>query len=143
MHEGDSFTILLTDLNNISISNQVVNVSIIDANGGQNNQSITTDADGRGNLQLNSLTEGEYTVNVVYGGNENYTTSNVSQIINIEKQITSSGSNSLTSGQSSDWVDSNGVLHFYENGKEYVGSRNGQHMDIATSNYVKQQGMGD
>ena len=143
MHEGDSFTILLTDLNNISISNQVVNVSIIDANGGQNNQSVTTDADGRGNLQLNGLTEGEYTVNVVYGGNENYTTSNVSQIINIEKQITSSGSNSLTSGQSSDWVDSNGVLHFYENGKEYVGSRNGQHMDIATSNYVKQHGMDD
>lgn len=143
MHEGDSFTILLTDLNNTSISNQVVNVSIIDANGGQNNQSVTTDADGRGNLQLNGLTEGEYTVNVVYGGNENYTTSNVSQIINIEKQITSSGSNSLTSGQSSDWVDSNGVLHFYENGKEYVGSRNGQHMDIATSNYVKQHGMGD
>lgn len=102
MHEGDSFTILLTDLNNTSISNQVVNVSIIDANGGQNNQSVTTDADGRGNLQLNGLTEGEYTVNVVYGGNENYTTSNVSQIINIEKQITSSGSNSLTSGQSSD-----------------------------------------
>ena len=57
MHEGDSFTILLTDLNNTSISNQVVNVSIIDANGGQNNQSVTTDADGRGNLQLNGLTE--------------------------------------------------------------------------------------
>ncbi len=141
LHDGDTFAVKLTDLNNTPIANQAVNVTIIDANGGKNPQVVNTDANGYGSLQLNGLTPGEYTFNITYGGNENYTGCNFTQKITIEKPATSSNSNAVSSGQSSDWVDSNGVPHFYENGKEYVGSRDGQHMDIATSNYVREHGM--
>lgn len=141
LYDGDNFTVRLTDLNNTPIANQTVNVTIIDANGGKNPQVVTTDANGYGSLQLKGLTPGEYTFNITYGGNENYTGCNFTQMITIEKPATSSNSNAVSSSQSSDWVDSNGVPHFYEDGKEYVGSRDGQHMDIATSNYVREHGM--
>ena len=141
LHEGDTFAIKLTDLNNTPIANQIVNITIIDSNGGKNPKTVTTDANGDASLQLNGLTPGEYTFNITYGGNENYTNCNFSQKITIEQKVTSSNSNTDSSTQPSDWVDSEGVPHFYENGKEYVGTRDGQHMDIATSNYVKENGM--
>lgn len=110
LHDGDTFAVKLTDLNNTPIANQAVNVTIIDANGGKNPQIINTDANGYGSLQLNGLTPGEYTFNITYGGNENYTDCNFTQKITIEKPVTSSNSNAVSSSQPSDWVDSNGYL---------------------------------
>ena len=66
LNDGDNFTIKLADLNNTPIANQTVNVTIIDANGGENPQVITTDANGDGSLQLNGLAVGNYTINVTY-----------------------------------------------------------------------------
>ena len=105
---------------------------------GSNDEQIIT-VDENGLITAHKL--GNTTITIDYAGNENYTGCNFTQMITIEKPATSSNSNAVSSSQSSDWVDSNGVPHFYENGKEYVGSRDGQHMDIATSNYVREHGM--
>ena len=85
LHDGDNFTIRLTDINNTPIANQRVNITIIDANGGKNPQAVTTDANGEGKLQLNGLTPGEYTMNVTYGGNENYTACNTTQKLEMKE----------------------------------------------------------
>ena len=90
MHDGDNFTVMLTDLNNTPIANQRVNITIIDANGGKNPQVVTTDAKGEGSLQLNGLNPGNYTMNVTYGGNENYTSCNTTQNLEMKKVETQS-----------------------------------------------------
>ena len=85
LHEGDSFSIKLTDLNNTPIANQVVNITIVDANGTENHQQVTTDVSGNGILQLNgSSTVGKYNVVVTYGGNENYSNSNTTQSLEMK-----------------------------------------------------------
>ena len=97
LHDGDNFTIRLTDLNNTPISNQCVNITIIDANGGKNPQAVTTDANGDGRLQLNGLTLGNYTVNVTYGGNNNYTVCNTTQRLQMTEKVTPQASTTSTS----------------------------------------------
>ena len=92
-----NFTIRLTDLNNTPISNQRVNITIIDANGGKNPQAVTTDANGDGRLQLNGLTLGNYTVNVTYGGNNNYTVCNTTQRLQMTEKVTPQASTTSTS----------------------------------------------
>lgn len=97
LHDGDNFTIRLTDLNNTPIANQRVNITIIDANGGKNPQAVTTDANGDGKLQLNGLTLGNYTVNVTYGGNDNYTVCNTTQRLQMTEKVTPQASTTSTS----------------------------------------------
>ena len=105
LNDGDNFTIRLTDLNNTPIANQTVNVTIIDANGGKNPQVITTDANGDGSLQLNGLAVGNYTINVTYGGNNNYTSCNTTQKLEMKQKVvpsqTSSSSSTDTSSSNS------------------------------------------
>ena len=90
LHDGDNFTVMLTDLNNTPIANQRVDITIIDANGGKNPRVVTTDAKGEGSLQLNGLNPGNYTMNVTYGGNENYTSCNTTQNLEMKKVETQS-----------------------------------------------------
>lgn len=84
LHDGDSFSIKLTDLNNTPIANQVVNITIIDADGEKNHQQVTTDESGNGMLQLNGLTVGNYSMVVVYGGNDNYSNCNTTQSLKMK-----------------------------------------------------------
>lgn len=91
LYDGDYFSISLSDINGTPIANQTVNITIIDANGGKNPQNVTTNEMGNGMLQLNGLTVGNYTINVTYGGNENYSACNITQKIEIkEKQVSTS-----------------------------------------------------
>ena len=101
LNDGDNFTIKLTDLNNTPIANQTVNVTIIDSNGGENPQVITTDANGDGSLQLNGLAVGNYTINVTYGGNENYTSCNTTQKLEMKEKVVPTVSSSSSSTYSS------------------------------------------
>ena len=105
LHDGDNFTIRLTDLNNTPISNQRVNITIIDANGGKNPQAVTTDANGDGRLQLNGLTLGNYTVNVTYGGNNNYTVCNTTQRLQMTEKVTPQASTTSTSSPNKNYDD--------------------------------------
>ena len=87
LYDGDYFSISLTDVNGTPLTNHVVNITIIDANGAENHQQVTTDGSGNGKLQLNGLTPGEYTFNVTYGGNDSYNGCNITQKITMAKKV--------------------------------------------------------
>ena len=142
LNDGDYFSILLSDADGNPLANQVVNITIIDADGSENHQQVTTDESGKGMLQLNGLTPNEYTFSITYGGNGDYKGCNATAKVTIAAAQPASSSNSKSSAQPSDWYDSDGAHHYYENGKEYVGSREAQHFDIDTYNRVKEHGMG-
>ena len=85
LNDGDYFSIQLSDANGNPLANQVVSITIIDSNGGENHQQVTTDGSGKGMLQLNDLTAGSYNVVVVYGGDKDYSASNITQGLEIKK----------------------------------------------------------
>ena len=144
--EGGELSIKLTDLNKTPISKEMVNITITNKKGKVVvDDVVKTDKKGKAKLDLD-LKKGKYTVNVTYGGNENYTGANTTQKLKIKEEVveaqsTSSSSNVESSSQPSSWTDSDGVYHFYKNGQEYVGDPNLQHMTIEQHNYVKEHGM--
>ena len=145
-YEGGKLKVQLIDLNKTPISKEIVNITVTNKNGKVVvDEVVKTDSKGNAKLDLN-LKKGKYKVNVTYGGNENYTGNNTTQKLTIkekvvEAQVSSSGSNG--GSESSGWHDSEGEYHFYQNGHEYVGDPNRQHMTIEQHNYVKEHGMGD
>ncbi len=84
-------------MNDTPIPDQFLTVSIIDENGNENDQSMKTNQKGDGNLQLNGLTPNNYTVNIYYDGNENFTNSNTTQTLKIIEEFVKSTSSSTTS----------------------------------------------
>ena len=146
-YKGGTLKLQLADLNKTPISKQIVNVTVTDKKGKVVvDEVVKTDSKGKAKLDL-KLKKGNYKVNVTYGGNENYTGCNITQKLKIKEKVvkaqeTSSSSNGGSSEPSS-WYDSEGAYHFYENGQEYVGDPNRQHMTIEQHNYVKEHGMGD
>ena len=146
-YKGGTLKLQLADLNKTPISKQIVNVTVTDKKGKVVvDEVVKTDSKGKAKLDL-KLKKGNYKVNVTYGGNENYTGCNITQKLKIKEKVvkaqeTSSSSNGGSSEPSS-WYDSEGAYHFYENGQEYVGDPNRQHMTVEQHNYVKEHGMGD
>lgn len=101
LHDGDSFSIRLTDLNNTPIANQIVNITIIDANGDENHQVVTTDVNGCGSLQLNGLATTNYTVKVSFGGNDNFTSCNTTQKLQMKEKVSPNPPSASSTGSSS------------------------------------------
>ena len=147
LNEGDDLSLQLTDLNKTAISNQDVNITVKNSNGKVVlNKTVKTNSEGNAKLDID-LKKGKYNVTVSYSGNENYTGNNTTQNLTIKEKVvkaqqTSSSSNGGSSG-SSGWTDSEGAYHFYENGQEYVGDPNRQHLTIEMHNYVKEHCMCD
>ena len=145
--EGNNLSLQLTDLNKTALSKQKVNITVKDSKGKfVLNKTVKTNSKGKANLGLD-LNKGKYNVTVSYSGNENYTGNNTTQNLTIKEKVveaqqSSSSSNGGSSG-SSDWYDSEGNRHYYENGQEYVGDPNRQHFTIEKWNYVSEHGMGD
>lgn len=146
LYEGSSLSVQLTDSNKTALSSQKVHIKITDKNNKVVvNESIKTNSKGKAKLKLN-LTKGKYKVKVIYRGNDNFTGCNTTQNLTIKEKVVESQEDSSNSydesySQKTDWIDSDGEHHYYENGVEYVGTRDGQHMDIETHNYVKEHGM--
>lgn len=142
--EGDNLTLQLTDLNKTAISKQKVNITVKDSKGKVVlNKTVKTNDKGKAKLDP-ELKKGKYNVTVSYVGNENYTGNNTTQELTIkEKVVEAQQSSSSSNSGSSGWTDSEGAYHFYENGQEYVGDPNRQHMTVEKHNYVKEHGMGD
>lgn len=143
--EADSIKIQLNDANGNGIANQTVNVTITDKDKSTDYHSVETNDQGVGTLNIDK-NAGNYTITISYAGNDKYDGCNATKNIVIEEkvveaEVSSSSSSSQSSSEPSDWKDSEGNTHYYENGKEYVGSREGQHMDIDTWNYVSEHGM--
>ena len=118
VYENETFSIKLTDLNNTPISNSSIVVVFKDQNSSITNKSVVTDSNGVANIQLNGLNEGNYSVNVIFKGNDKYINSTLSSNLTVKKivvdaqKITSSDS-STSSSSSNDYygpaVDSGGI----------------------------------
>ena len=87
LNDGDYFSVQLSDADGNPLANQLVNITIIDSNGGENRQQVTTDSSGNGMLQLNGLSPNEYTFKVDYGGNNDYKGCNTTIKINILEKV--------------------------------------------------------
>ena len=142
--EGDNLSLQLTDLNKTALSKQKLNITVKNSKGKVVlNKTVKTNFKGKVSLDLN-LKKGKYNITVSYGGNENYTGNNTTQNLTVkEKVVEAQQSSSSSNGGSSESSDSRGAHHFYENGQEYVGDPNAQHMTIEMSEYVSEHGMGD
>ncbi|MBR6023933.1 MAG: carboxypeptidase regulatory-like domain-containing protein [Methanobrevibacter sp.] len=109
LYDGDNIVIFLSAINGTPIANEVVNVTIIDANGGKNPQVVTTDENGNGILQLNGLTPGNYNVNVSYGGNSHYKSNSTIQNLEMNEVKTVETSSQTSSSGSSTPYDINNL----------------------------------
>ena len=121
LNKEDSLTIHLTDLNGKPITNQAVNITIIGADGVENKKTVITDANGDASLQLNEFNSGNYTVKVNYGGNENFSSCNTTQNLEIKEQSVSSQSSN------SDAIYYDSELNLYYNSDGIIVNPDGKH----------------
>ena len=85
-YEGGELSVKLADLNKTPISKEIVNVTITNKKGKVVvDEVVKTDSKGKAKLDL-KLKKGKYTVNVTYGGNENYTGNNTTQKLTIKEK---------------------------------------------------------
>ena len=76
--EGGKLKIQLTDTNKTALSKEIVNITVTDKKGKTVVDDVVIDL---------HLKKGEYTVNVTYGGNDNYTASNATQKLKIKEKV--------------------------------------------------------
>ena len=87
LYEGDSLSVKLTDLNKTPFSKEKVKITVKNSNGKiVVNKTVKTNDKGNGKLDLN-LKKGKYEVDVIYGGNENYTGNNTTQKLTIKEKV--------------------------------------------------------
>ena len=88
----------MTDLNRTPLSKEVVNITITDKKGKVVvDDVVKTNSKGKAKLDFN-LKKGKYTVNVTYGGNENYTGNSTTQNLKTKEAATKTiSSNSQSS----------------------------------------------
>lgn len=87
LNEDSSIKIRLTDLNKTPISNQTVNIKIINKKGNVDEYSVKTDDKGFAKLKLNKIKPGTYIVNFTYDGNDKYSSCNLSKKIKIVEKV--------------------------------------------------------
>ena len=97
-YEGGKLSIELADLNRTPLSKEVVNITITDKKGKVVvDDVVKTNSKGKAKLDFN-LKKGKYTVNVTYGGNENYTGNSTTQNLKTKEAATKTiSSNSQSS----------------------------------------------
>ena len=122
-YEGGELSISLTDLNKTGIGKEIVNVTVTNSKGKVVvDDVVKTNSKGKAKLELD-LKKGKYTVNVTYGGNENYSGNNTTQKLTIkEKEVvqTQSSSSSSSSASSSDTYverEEDGFKYGYKEGR--------------------------
>ena len=139
--EGDSLKIKLTDANGTAIANQTVNVTITDKNNASDNHSVVTNEKGVGTLKLDK-NAGEYTVTVIYNGNDKYNACNATKKITVEEEVVETEPEIHQSTQSSG-SSKNGRLHYDEEINVYYDDNgvivdpDGQHFQGAGDSYSK------
>ena len=100
LKNGDTISITLKDSNGNSIADQKVDIIIEN----EKNQQVTTDEMGNGVLQLNRISDGQYTVKVIYNGNDKYSKSETTQSLTISDQATSLSNNESSSSDKTESI---------------------------------------
>jgi len=101
-YEDGKLAIQLTDLNKTPISKEKVNITIINKKDKVvANNTIETNDDGKAKVDLD-LKKGEFTVNVTYGGNKNYTGNNTTQKLTIKEEVKQTQSEEVSAVNSPD-----------------------------------------
>lgn len=73
IHTGSIFLVKLSDLNNNSIANESINVVFYDnAKNVALNKTIKANDKGEASLELVNISEGNYSVNITFSGNDKY-----------------------------------------------------------------------
>lgn len=82
----DALSIQLTDQNKTPIAKEIVNITITNKKGKVVcDDVVKTNSKGKAKLDLD-LKKGKYSVNVTYGGNENYTANSTAQKLTIKEE---------------------------------------------------------
>lgn len=116
LKNGDTISITLKDSNGNPISDQKVDIIIEN----EKNQQVTTDEMGNGVLQLNRISDGQYTVKVIYNGNDKYSKSETTQSLTISDQTTSlSNSESSSSDKTENIMSEDGYSYKTGYGPDY------------------------
>lgn len=100
LKNGDTISITLKDSNGNPIADQKVDIIIEN----EKNQQVTTDEMGNGVLQLNRISDGQYTVKVIYNGNDKYSKSETTQSLTISDQATSLSNNESSSSDKTESI---------------------------------------
>ena len=97
-YEDGELSIVLTDLNKTPLSKEIVNITVTDKKGKVVvDDAVKTNSKGKAKLDFD-LKKGKYTVNVTYGGNDNYTANSTTQNLKIKEAVTKTvSSNSQSS----------------------------------------------
>lgn len=139
-YEGGELSIMLTDLNKTPVSKEVVNITITDKNGKVVvDDVVKTNSEGKAKFDLD-LEKGEYTVNVTYGGNENYTGNSTTQKLTIKEEVTETQETSNADYEQNDQekLEFNGKTH-EQNVQEAKESRdNGGQWSGATDEEIEE-----
>ena len=70
VYENESISVKLTDLNDTPIANASLTLIFKDQNGSITNKSGLTDNNGFCNISLNGLANGNYSVTIIFDGND-------------------------------------------------------------------------
>lgn len=136
-YEGGELTIELTDLNGTSISKQVVNITITNDSGKVVvDDVVKTDKKGNATLGLD-LEEGKYTVNVTYGGNENYTANSTTQELTIVEEVVVEPEPVSSSSSGSDSIHYDREHNIYYDDDGVIVDPDGRHGQGVGDNYYE------
>ena len=133
VYENESISAKLTTLNDTPIANAPLTLIFIDQNGSITNKSGSTDNNGFCNISLNGLTNGNYSVTIIFNGNDKLKNSSLfnnleikQKVVEVQKSVSSSTSSSSSSSNSiGPEVDSGGVTR--EQAQQYGWTYTSEH----------------
>lgn len=84
LKNGDGFNITLMGEDGTKLANEVVNITVTNEAGEQNNISATTDSNGFSSLTIDGVAPGKYNFNCTFWGNDKFAPVSADQNLTIE-----------------------------------------------------------
>ena len=109
IEENGTLNVKLSLLNDTGIENKKINIVILDKNNKEVlKKTVITNSMGESSVNLNNVFKGEYTVNIIFEGDENYLPNTASQEIKIiDKKVAETTSESTQSTESTQVNEAN------------------------------------